>query len=128
MERKMGGWMSIAATMFLTLAATMATIAGGAIGSTRAKDWPPVEKAYVDDKGIVHIVEEGGKDIAVLNEKDQVGKSDVKIAEDKKTVGWMAVYDIEGLTTYPIPLGVVIWKDGKVRQNLGDNLMIYGWR
>jgi hypothetical protein len=110
------------------IAGAMALLGAGAAGSAQTKGWPPVDKAYVDDKGRVHIVEEDGKDIAVPNEKDQVGNSDVKIAEDKKTVGWMAVYDIEGLTTYPIPLGVVIWKEGKVRQNLGDNLMIYGWR
>lgn len=86
-----------------------------------------VKKAYVDAKGSVHILEAGGKDIVVPKEKDQVGSSDVKIADDKKTVGWEALED-NCCTSYPIALSVVIWKDGKVRQRLGDGMMIYDWR
>ena len=86
-----------------------------------------VEKAYVDGKGSVHIVEEGGKEIPVAKEKDQVGSEQLTIADDKQTVGWLADYE-NCCTSYPIPLGVVIWRDGKVRQILGDGMMIYDWR
>ena len=91
---------------------------------------PPVarvQKAYVDDKGQVHIAEEGGKDVIVPREKGQVGSSELKIADDKRTVGWEAANE-NCCTSYPIPLSVVIWRDGKVRQKLGDGLMIYDWR
>jgi hypothetical protein len=87
----------------------------------------PVEKAYVDAKGGVHIVEEGGKDIVVPKEKDQVGSDELKIAVDKKTVGWEALED-NCCTSYPIALSVVIWRDRRVRQKFGDGMMIYDWR
>ena len=69
------------------LAGGMALLAAGVVGSGQSKD-AGVERAYVDGKGSVHIVEGGGTDIAVAKEKDQVGSEQVKVAEDKKTGGW----------------------------------------
>lgn len=117
-------------TIFATqifLAELLLCCGGLKMQQARSDEPPRVQRAYVDDKGGVHIVEEGGKDISVPKEKDQVASDELKIAEDKRTVGWMAEYD-NPATSYPIPLGVVVWKDGQVRQNLGDGLMIYDWR
>jgi hypothetical protein len=86
-----------------------------------------VEKAYVGVDGSVHIVETGRGDKAVPKDKDQVGSGELRIADDKKTVGWLAEYE-NCCTSYAIPLKLVIYRDGKVRQRLGDGLMIYDWR
>jgi len=88
---------------------------------------PLVEKAYVDVEGSVHIVETGRGDKTVPKEKDQVGSGELGIADDKKTVGWLAEYE-NCCTSYAIPLKLVIYRNGKVRQRLGDGLMIYDWR
>jgi hypothetical protein len=86
-----------------------------------------VERAYVAPDGGVHIVETGRGDVAVPKEKDQVGITELRVADDKKTVGWLAEYE-NCCTSYPISLKLVIYKDGKVRQRLGDGMMIYDWR
>ena len=49
----------------------------------------------------------------------------IKIAEDGRTVGWTVLYD-NCCTSYPIPLLLVIYKDGKVQQRLNKSgQMIY---
>jgi hypothetical protein len=63
----------------------------------------------------------------VPQEKDQVGSTEWRIADDKKTVGWLADYE-NCCTSYPISLKLVIYKGGKVRQRLGDGMMIYDSR
>jgi hypothetical protein len=55
--------------------------------------------------------------------KDQVGSRELRIADDKKTVGWLAEYE-NCCTSYAVPLKLVIYRDGKVRQRLGDGMMI----
>jgi hypothetical protein len=94
--------------------------------SAPQRDAPGNEKAYVDAAGSVHVLENGTY-VAVAKEKGQVGSSLLKVAEDKKTVGWTAEY-VNCCTSYNIPLLLVIYRDGRVRQRLGDGLMIYDWR
>jgi hypothetical protein len=106
---------------------TVALLASVATLLAAPETAPLVEKAYVAADGNVHIVETGRGDKAVPKEKDQVGSSELRIADDKKTVGWLAEYE-NCCTSYPIPLKLVIYRDGKVRQRLGDGLMIYDWR
>ena len=86
-----------------------------------------IDKAYVDRSGTLHIVEHGGTDQTIAKDKDQVGTSMVKIAQDRKTVGWTAEYPNIG-TSYPIPLVLVIYQNGRIRHRLADGLMIYDWR
>ena len=88
---------------------------------------PFVEKAYLEAGGRVHIVETGRGDTAVPKEKGQVGSSELRIADDKMTVGWLAEYE-NCCTSYNIPLNLVVYRDGRVRQRLGNGLMIYDWR
>jgi hypothetical protein len=84
-----------------------------------------VERAYSDSKGDVHIVYRDG-DRTVPKEKDQVDTSSIKVADNRKTVGWTVRFD-NCCTSYPIPLVIAIYKDGKVRQRLHSGLMIYDW-
>jgi hypothetical protein len=106
---------------WLTLAWCIVSVGGHSVGERL------VERVYVDASGSVHVVETGGHDKAVPKEKDQVGSSAVKIADDKKTVAWLAEYD-NCCTSYPIPLALVVYRNGRVLQRLGDGLMIYDWR
>ena len=86
-----------------------------------------VERAYVDQAGNVHVVENGGRDRKIEKETEQVGSNDIKIASDKKTVGWTALYE-NCCTSYPIALRLVIYKNGRVRRSITADLMIYDWR
>jgi hypothetical protein len=51
---------------------------------------PLLEKAYVGADERVHLVETGRGDWVVPKEKDQVGSSELRIADDNTTVGWLA--------------------------------------
>jgi hypothetical protein len=86
-----------------------------------------VEKAYVGADGSVPIVETGRGDKVVPKGKDQVGSSELQIADNKKTVGWLAEF-VNCCTSYPILLTLVIYRDGRVRQRPGDCMMTYEWR
>lgn len=86
-----------------------------------------IDRVYVDSNCVVHIVEHSGSDKSIPKEKDQVGTDMVKIAEDRKTAGWTAEYP-NCCTSYPIPLVLVIYRDGRVRHRLGDGMMIYDWK
>jgi hypothetical protein len=86
-----------------------------------------VGKAYVDPNGSVHVVDRGGNDRTISKEKDQVGSAFLKVADDKRTVGWSAEFE-NCCTSYPVPLVLVVYRDGKVQQRLGDGMMIYDWR
>jgi len=86
-----------------------------------------IERVYADKSGTVHIVTANGSDQTIPKEKDQVGSELSHIADDKKTVGWLATFD-NCCTSYPIALKLIIYRDGKVRQLLGDGMMIYDWR
>jgi hypothetical protein len=105
----------------LTLAWCIVSVGGHSVGERL------VERVYVDASGSVHVVESGGQDKAVPREKDQVGSDVAKIAEDKKTVGWLAEYD-NCCTSYPIPLTLVVYRDGRVLRRLGTGQVIYDWR
>ena len=86
-----------------------------------------IERAFAEHDGSVHVMKSGGQTDSVPKEKDQVGSSMIKIAEDGRTVGWTVLYD-NCCTSYPIPLLLVIYKDGKVQQRLNKGgQMIYDW-
>jgi hypothetical protein len=87
----------------------------------------PIDKVFVDESGTVHVVERGGVHKSVGKAKDQVGAAMVKIAQDGKTAGWTAEYP-NCCTSYPIPLVLVIYRNGRIRHRLHDGMMIYDWR
>ncbi len=85
-----------------------------------------IAKAYVDDKGRVHIVTSDGADIKPPQEEDQVGSVSVSIADDKETVGWLAQFP-NCCTSYPIALTLVIWRSGRIVHRFGNGMMIGKW-
>jgi hypothetical protein len=85
-------------------------------------------RVYVDTHGSVHVVHAAGRDEKVRKEKQQVGAEQLRLSEDKQTAGWAADYP-NCCTSYPIPLLLVIYRDGKIIQRLNrGGLMIYDWR
>ncbi len=98
--------------LVLVFAFTAATLAAGS---------PQVTRAYVDDKGAVHIVMADGDEHTIKPFKWQNGGSftDVDVAGDGRTVGWVANQMLEPLeagTNYALEAGldVEVWRDGKV--------------
>jgi hypothetical protein len=83
-------------------------------------------KVYVGKDQLAHVVDSSGKDVAVPKEKEQVDVSEPKLSPDKRTAGWL-VHQDNCCTSYSIPTGLAVYRDGKVRQLLGDGLMIYDW-
>lgn len=82
---------------------------------------------YVDSEGALHLVDAAGHDTKASREKDQVAFSSPQVAGDDQTVGWLAEFP-NCCTSYPIPLTLVIYRDGKIIQRLKPGLMIVDWR
>jgi hypothetical protein len=88
--------------------------------SARGAAGPDVTKAYVDGKGSVHILMADGRQHTIAPQKWQDGGSytDVSVAQDGKTVGWVAnqmLAPFEGGTNYAYEIGVdvEVWRAGK---------------
>jgi hypothetical protein len=114
------------ATRFLLALAASLTLWATA-GTSEPGDVRAIEKVYVDRSGVVHVVPAGGGDRKVRKEKDQTGTWMLRSSEDQSTVGWLAEFG-NCCTSYPIPLKLVIYRNGKVRRRFGDGMMIYDWR
>jgi hypothetical protein len=82
---------------------------------------------YIDSEGALHLVDAAGHDAKASREKDQVAFSSPQIAGDSQTVGWLAEFP-NCCTSYPIPLTLVIYRDGKIIQQLKPGMMIVDWR
>jgi hypothetical protein len=63
--------------------------------------------------------------------KDSSGKQiefdDVAISPDRRVVGWLALY-ANCCTSYPIPLALVLYSNGKTRVLTGRGLPVWQWR
>jgi hypothetical protein len=92
---------------------------------------PAVAKAYIDSEGSVHIVAADGRDhtISPMKWQNGGGFTDVSVAPDGRTVGWVAnqmLTPLEGGTNYSYQVGleVEVWRDGKVIQRLSPNVYV----
>ena len=81
--------------------------------------------AVIDDQGVLRIVTTGGREILPKKEPGQVGFSKPQISEDGRSVGWLAEFP-NCCTSYPIPLKLVIYSNGRTRTYSGLDLPI--WR
>jgi hypothetical protein len=88
---------------------------------------PQIDRVYADDHGTVRVALVGGKSATIRKQKDQVGADDIKIAPDRRTAGWTELYP-NCCTSYPIPLAIAIYRDGRVRRRFRPGLMIYRWQ
>jgi hypothetical protein len=110
-------WITLFAGAFLLWATT----------SRAADKTPQIERVYADDNGTVHVALVGGKPATIRKHKDQVGSGDIKIAPDHRTAGWTELYP-NCCTSYPIPLTIAIYRDGRVRRRFQPGMMIYRWQ
>jgi hypothetical protein len=89
-----------------------------------------VTKAYVDDKGTVHIVTADGHDHTNRSEKGQEkgreGVENIRVAPDGKTVGWL-VNSRTCCVWYAVPLELVVWQSGKIIRRVHPSMAIWAW-
>lgn len=87
---------------------------------------PVVTKAYVDDKGRVHIVTANGSDRLIPAERDQENVSRILTAPDGRAVGWL-VYSSACCVSYPVPLELVVWRNDHILRRLRPGMAIWSW-
>jgi hypothetical protein len=85
-----------------------------------------IAKVFVDNAGAVHLVDRSGHDRAAPKLKDQISAADAKVAPDGRTAGWLVEYE-NCCTSYPVPLTLVLFRNGRVRHRIRPGLMIYDW-
>lgn len=138
----------LAAAGFFVFVATFASEAAGQITPPSANpgDKPrQIARFFIDgskagsgyETGPLHIVyddgteslmklpplEKGTDKEVVFND---VGFSDVKLAADKRTMGWTV--DTENCcTSYPLPAELVVFRHGHILQRFGQIRMIWSW-
>jgi uncharacterized protein YecT (DUF1311 family) len=94
-----------------------------------------VSRVYVDDRGRpnenvqdVHIVYSNGADVVAPKEKDLESSTNPAVAEDRRTVGWLA--DYWGCSqSYPCPTALVIYRDGHIITKIvASGGVIWDWK
>jgi hypothetical protein len=79
-----------------------------------------------DKDGQIHIKDSRGIETLPPQEKNQEGCRLPKIADDQRTVGWLVEF-ANCCTSYPIPLQLVIFRDGQVIRRI-DSGPIWEWQ
>jgi hypothetical protein len=83
-------------------------------------------RAVVDQAGVLRIETSAGRAIVPAKESGQVGVDKVAISPDGRAVGWVALFP-NCCTSYPIPLKLVVYSDGKRRAFTGIGLPVWRW-
>jgi hypothetical protein len=106
------------------------TIALGASSAGLNAQSAPVSvvSATADSAGeAVHISYSEGNEFTAPKIKDQVSFGRPLVAKNGQTVGWLAMFP-NCCTSYPIPMALVIYRDGKVLRSLAPQMPIWHWR
>lgn len=85
-----------------------------------------ISKAYCGKDGKAHINYKNGPSVVASPEPKQVGCDNVVVANDGRTVGWTVLMD-NCCTSYPIPLSVIVMKNGKSKV-FNHVQMVWKWR
>ena len=96
---------------------------------------PAVTKAYADTKGWVHIITADGLEHTIRPRKWQAGGGfdDIVVAQDGRTVGWLANQMLTPLEagsnySYSVAFELDVWRDGRVIQKFSPPaLTIQNW-
>ena len=83
-------------------------------------------KAVIDKTGQLRITTNKREEILFKKKADQVGFDQVAISPDGRTVGWVGLFP-NCCTSYPIPLGLMIYFHGRMRTFTGNGLPIWRW-
>jgi hypothetical protein len=57
---------------------------------------------------------------------NEAGFNDVKISDDKRTIGWSELFE-NGGTSYPIPEALAIYRSGKTITHIRQGQMLWDW-
>jgi hypothetical protein len=76
----------------------------------------------------VHITYIDGKEFIAPRETNQIDCSSPKIADDKRTVGWLVLKHPDCCVNYPIPLSLVIYRNRNVVERISGEPLIWDWR
>jgi hypothetical protein len=75
----------------------------------------------------IHVMYGDGTEHIVPGEKGQVDCASAKVAEDKRTTGWLVEVD-NCCTSYPIPLSLVVYRGARVIQHFEPGQAIWDWQ
>jgi hypothetical protein len=84
-----------------------------------------VERAYCGQDGKAHLVYADHSSKTISPEEQQVGCTDMSVADDHRTVGWSIQVE-NCCTSYPISVAVIAIRDGKTAVLRSDQ-MVWQW-
>ena len=92
-----------------------------------AKEPSPITNISIGPDKQVHVSQREGEEFVAPVELEQVDLSLPRVADDHRTAGWLADFD-NCCTSYPIPLMLVIYRDGRVIQHFRPGQSIWDWQ
>src|ERR1700760_2361447 len=84
-----------------------------------------VERAHCGQDGKAHVVYADHSTKTISPEKQQVGCTDMSVADDHRTFGWSMQVE-NCCTSYPISVAVIAMRDGKTTVLRSDQ-MVWQW-
>lgn len=118
--------MSLARRVLISAAPAILLLGNALTNANGAEKVEEIQKVFLGPDKQVQILSYG-KEIPAPKEKDQVSCSSPKLAEDGKTAGWLVEYD-NCCTSYPLPLSLVVYRNGKVVQRWKPGQSIWDWQ
>jgi hypothetical protein len=82
--------------------------------------------AYSDGTMVVEKVPPARKSTANETVFNESGFNDIKISDDKRTIGWSELFE-NGGTSYPIPEVLVIYRSEKTITHIRQGQMLWDW-
>jgi hypothetical protein len=82
--------------------------------------------ASVDDSGRLSIRTSDGRSVILPKDRDQTGFDRIALSANGHAVGWVNLYP-NCCTSYPIPLKLALYMDGKLHTFTGSELPIWRW-
>jgi len=83
-------------------------------------------RVYSDTQHNVHVTSANGKNTTVASEAAQVGIDAIKVADDKQTAGWLALYkDPDGGS--PVAGRLVLWRGGRIMRSFPTDQTFWSW-
>jgi len=83
--------------------------------------------AAVEPSGVLRIQRGNGSAILVASDSSQVEFDRIVISNDGRSVGWLALYP-NCCTSYPIPLHVAVFTNGRLRRFGDGSLAVWRWK
>jgi hypothetical protein len=124
--RRSGYQTYISAASHLTRVLTVAALTVSLMTLSPAFQADRYVRATVDDDGQLRIRTADGQTIEPPKEREQVGFSRPQISPNGEAVGWLAEYP-NCCTSYPIPLKLIILRNGNLRPFTGNGLPVWHW-